>query len=73
MSDDKPKPNEVWETNDGQLILVVYDATKVGKVGFIWFDKSDNTITFTPINVTVKKSTMTIAEWGLMVYEMARK
>ena len=73
MNDHTPKPNEVWETNDGQLILVVYDATKVGRTGFIWFDPSYNNITFTPVQIAVKKSSVTVAEWGLMVNELIKK
>lgn len=69
----KPQPNEVWITKEGRTVLVVFDACRPDRVGFIWYDPSDNTLTFTPLDIQVEKKTdLTVAEWGCVMAELVR-
>ena len=69
----KPQPNEVWITKEGRFVLAVFDAARPDRVGFVWYDSFDNTLTFTPLEQQLlKKSDLTIAEWGLIMHESTR-
>ena len=63
----KPKPNEVWLTRLGNCVLIVeHPMTEVeGNLGFIWYDKLDKNLNFSPLkDQLIKKLDMNITEWA---------
>ena len=62
-----PKPNEVWLTKHGNLVLVVeHPMNEVAcKLGFVWYDAIDRTMSFSPLyNQLKEKTELSIKEWG---------
>lgn len=65
-----PKPNEVWMTKSGRMVLVVeHPMTEVeGSLGFIWFDEVDKNVNFSPVKDQLeKKADQTIGTWGALM------
>jgi len=71
-----PKPGEVWVTKAGRYVLTaVMTGPEIENqnLGFVWYDESDGEMSICPISVPLhKKSSLTIAEWGLMMQELTK-
>ena len=66
------KPNEIWETLTDNLVMIVEHPIHEikGRHGFIWYDKTDNNLNFSPVrNQLVKRSNMSVASWGKLMAE----
>lgn len=64
----EPKPNEVWVTKSGRRVLIVCEPNDPQKIGFIWFDYDNNTMSYSPMRDQLKEKTdITISELGSMM------
>ena len=62
-----PKPNEIWKTKEGNYVLVVeHPMTEIeGNIGFIWWDRIDNNMNFSPVEDQLhEKTNLHIKDWG---------
>ena len=64
----EPKPNEIWSTKSGRQVLIVCAPEDPQKIGFIWFNHIDNTLSYSPLRNQLKEKTnIGISEWGSMM------